>query len=577
MPKIPMAEKAGMLRHVSDTVHMQGAPPLNWKLDEGQALIDMGDKIGRGAERLGGALMAFGEHMQHQEDVLAATEDRNLFAKLNGELENKLANTPGATDEQKKEWITGYKQMYEDQRKPFLDRMSGRFRRQHDAEMNGLRIKAQNSRNYILTQGKVQRATDLTLSLLKDAGLRGDGKEYRRILDEAQQGEYPLFSAEMRAKLELNFNHLADSGRAKALVEADPAGALEQLKARDSEGNYANFKGLEESRRDALLRAAEAEQGRREREMDLQVVEEFRNGTALYTKETFDDWLSRGEITGGQYTRYMQYLRESEARESREDDQRFLKTLRDGETVTKQDLDRDLENGSMTIEQYNRRLHWIQGADAEKAREEAYRASQKEKAEKAVRQQQADRFLNETLYDENGYARTLTQNDLARAAKRAQEICGKDPDLYGDLLRKLNSALEKNIAYRDTPLYKDGEILIAGMRAQGKIWVDGEHWYNRDDKSSGTVQHVEKLLRIDLENFVQDHPQANQTELKQHLEDRLKIYQEHSLSKIADLVWRERGMRGAGQRIEKENGGKTSGTYNGRRVIKKNGKWYYAE
>ena len=92
---------------------------------------------------------------------------------------------------------------------------------------------------------------------------------------------------------------------------------------------------------------------------------------------------------------------------------------------------------------------------------------QKEKAEKAARQQAADRFLNNTLYDENGYAKTLTQNDLARAAKRAREICGKDPDLYGDLLRKLNSAAEKKNAWKETEAYKYGDNLIAQFKASG--------------------------------------------------------------------------------------------------------------
>lgn len=286
MPKIPMAEKAGAIRHISDTVHMTGAPNLNWKLDEGQALMDMGDKIGRGAEKLGNAMMAFGQHMQHQEDVLAATEDRNLFHQLNGELNNKLANTPGATDEEKLEWITGYKQKYEDERRPYLQKMSIAFRKQHDAEMNGLRIRAQDDRILLLNQGKVQRVTDQTLAQLKDAALRGDEQEYRRILDNAQQGEYPLFSAEKRAMLEADYSRLADWGEAKRLVEAGTPGIVEMLRARDKDGRYLHFDHLSTEGRERLIHYAETREAHQlSDDYQAAAAETLSTGQFPYTEE----------------------------------------------------------------------------------------------------------------------------------------------------------------------------------------------------------------------------------------------------------------------------------------------------
>lgn len=263
MPRIPMTEKAGMIRHVSDTVHMTGAPGLNWKLNEGQALIDMGDRLGRGAERLGNAMMAFGEHMRRQEDMLAATEDRNLFHKLNGELYNKLANTPGASDEEKQDWITGYRQMYEDGRKPFLEKMSGSFRKQHEAEMNGLRIHAENDRTRLLMQGAVQRMTDLTLGQMKEAALRGDEGEYRRILDGAMQGEYPLFSAETKEKLERDYQRIASGAEAKRRIASGERDMAEVLEERDGEGNYANYAAMDEGYRHKLIKYAKTEEAKR--------------------------------------------------------------------------------------------------------------------------------------------------------------------------------------------------------------------------------------------------------------------------------------------------------------------------
>lgn len=526
MPKIPMAEKAGMIRHVSDTVHMQGAPALNWKLDEGQALSDMGDKIGRGAERLGGALMAYGVQMQETEDRLNAARIESLWKDRQSALETRMAGNPEAF-EQFGEWAHEADSEFMDAVKPFREKMSKKSLELFDARMDGLRKETFNRRQKLSIQARVTADYNLFQAQWKDAALRGDLENCNKLLAD-HRGK--LISEQEYEQKKLDFDRLAAFGEAKRLVEADPAGALEQLKARDKDGNYANFKNLESSRRDALLRAAEAEQGRREREMDLQVLDAFRSGTAEYTQEYFDQQLAMGEITHGQHARYMQWMGEFEAREKRAAN---------------------------------------------------YQASQKEKAEKAVRKQQSDRFLNETLFDENGRAKSLSETDLAKAAEQARKICGKDYDLYGDLLRKLNGAFEKKNAYRDTPLYKDGENLIAGMRAEGKLWAaGGTHWWNRDDKSYATGRYVERNLMIDLENYVKDHPQANQAELSQYLTGRLEFYQKSTLTQIAAGTLQERNLRLERKKLSdpKQPLEGTMGTYRGRRVIFTNGEWKpYAE
>jgi len=492
MPKIPMSNKAGFIRHVSDTVHMQGAPGMNWGMEEGQALSNLGDQISRGANHLGNAVMAFGRHMQHQEDVLAATEDRNLFSKLNGELRNKLANNPGASDEEKQDWINGYKQLYEDERKPFLDKMSGNFRKQHDAEMNSLRIKAQNDRDFILKQGAVQRVTDLTLEKLKDAALRSDEKEYRRILNEAQEGEFPLFSAEKYAMLEQKYYRLSDFGAANAMLETVPPDQLiEQLKAKN-DGGYANFTHLPEDRREIFIRKAEAKQGQIEKDFDLQVIASYQNDAPMYdSDEAIDAAFAQGDINAKQRVRY---------------------------------------------KEWNKKYY----------RQKQHSAA---KAGNDQRQRQIDQFISDTLYDENGRARALNENTFAAAAKKAREICGEDYASFDQTLRKLNAAYEKKTAYRDTPLYKDGDLLISEMKAENKLYAIKEGWlWNGKDLSFQTEKFIERSLRMDLENFVQDHPKATQVELTQYLNNRLEFYQKNTLAKIAAGVLQERTVqRGAGK------------------------------
>ena len=528
MPKIPMAEKAGMLRHVSDTVHMTGAPALNWKLDEGQAIADAGAKIGQGAERLGNAMMDYAVQLQETEDRLNAARIESLWKEHQSALEARMAENPASFD-QFGAWAHETDDNFAEAAKPFRDKMSKRARDLFDARMGGLRKEALNNRLKLGIQARSTADYNLFQAQWKDAALRGDLETCDRLLAD-HRGK--LISEQEYQQKKLDFGRMADEGKAQYMLDTGAPLALRtMLEAREEDGRYSHFTGLTTEQREHFKRRADAAQGKIENQQDMQVLDGFRRGFLVYpTQEAVDQALKDGDISPAQQVRYSQWLREFQKEAKRAAD---------------------------------------------------YQATQAEKARKATRQQQIDKFLLDTLYDENGRARSLDDAGLADARQKLARICGEDYGAFGATLSKLNAALEKKTAYRDTPLYKDGENLIAGMRAEGKLWAaGGTHWWNRDDKSYATGRYVERNLRIDLENFVQDHPQANQAELSQYLTGRLEFYHKSTLTQIAAGTLQERNLRLERKKLSdpKQPLEGAMGTYRGRRVIFTNGEWkYYAE
>ena len=405
MPKIPLSNKTFLdTRH--DVVHAPNAPGMDFGMDTARNLGRAADLAGRVGDNIWGAVRSavgaradFLKQMEHQEDVLAATEDRNLFNRLNGELNNQLANTPGATDEEKQSWIDGYRQKYEDERKPFLDRMSGTFRKQHDAEMNGLFIRANDDRMRVLIQGRVQRVTDLTLSQLKDAALRGDEAEYRRILDNAQNGGVPLFSAEKRAELEQNYYHLADFGKAKRAVEANTPDIDAKLAERGKDGKYKNYPHLHETEREQLRRAAVTMRTRAEAQENAQFTADLYSGKLNITPEELKEKYQRGGMSPAQYNvqdkvlnGFIRKRQRDEARAAKAEkaalaeqkktgyEERRREEVRNGTERIEEDVRRDFLDGKINYPQYRKELGEIRRGERSRAADDAKAQRDRKKA-----------------------------------------------------------------------------------------------------------------------------------------------------------------------------------------------------
>ena len=94
MPRIPMSDKGGLVQHQRDSVPMSGAPGMSFKLDEGQAWKELGAQIGRAGESFGGAMMNYAKAAQDTDNKLAASQARNLFSGIQGELAGRMAEHP---------------------------------------------------------------------------------------------------------------------------------------------------------------------------------------------------------------------------------------------------------------------------------------------------------------------------------------------------------------------------------------------------------------------------------------------------------------------------------------------------
>jgi hypothetical protein len=134
------------------------------------------------------------------------------------------------------------------------------------------------------------------------------------------------------------------------------------------------------------------------------------------------------------------------------------------------------------------------------------------------------------------------------------------------------------VKVKSTTLYQDGERILDGFKAQGRFFADSYLW--KTDKEPGTVSYIEDVLKADMTEFCKNNPQATVQQLNEYLNERVTTYNKSTVAQIADMQLKEAAKRQGGRknlkRTETLRDG-TRGTYNGRKVIYKNGKWEYAE
>lgn len=259
MPRIPMSDKGGLVQHQRDSVPMSGAPGMSFKLDEGQAWKEIGAQIGRAGESFGGAMMNYAKAAQDTDNKLAASQARNLFSGIQGELGSRMAENPQDFGKFR-EWAQEADKRYADEVKQYTDKMSQGYRKEFEVEMDGLRTRALQDRVRKGIQAKVTADYELLQAQWKDAALRGDEAESRRLLDE-HRGVL-ISEQEYQQKL-LDYGRMCDSGAAKRLVESGAPGAVERLKAQ-KDGVYTEFGRMSEEYRTRLIRIAEDQTRERE-------------------------------------------------------------------------------------------------------------------------------------------------------------------------------------------------------------------------------------------------------------------------------------------------------------------------
>jgi PBP1b-binding outer membrane lipoprotein LpoB len=133
-------------------------------------------------------------------------------------------------------------------------------------------------------------------------------------------------------------------------------------------------------------------------------------------------------------------------------------------------------------------------------------------------------------------------------------------------------------------LYQDGERILDGFKAQGRFAAgkEGTIWGVNEsaDKTPAAASYVEDLIKADMTEFCRNNPQATVQQLNEYLNARITTYNKSTVAQIADMQLKEAVNRQGDRKNRKRTGtlkDGTLGTYNGRKVIYKNGKWEYAE
>ena len=497
MPRIPMSER-GFVPHVENNVRMHGAPGMDFGMadirafrDAGNALQNGLDDFGRGALARGGAMRDFVEREAETQNRLAATNARNLYRAYDEELENRMAENPTEFKDFSK-WADETDKKYLADVRQYTEQMTTPFRQQFEAEMEGIRIDSLSRRRKIGIQAKVTADYNMAKTLLKDAAERGDSDGYMRILEE---NKGILFSEEEYNMRKVEYDRLAESSAAKRLV--DMAGesanlvqmqsALDQLKERDSDGNFVNFKHLPDDYRDQLIRASEAQ----------------RNKAEL------------------------------------EDDQQFLAGLYQGQIPTEEMLVHAQKDGLITEEQFNKRMGWVKqfmsnaSTEAKRAEAEAKQAKKDEEAQDAA-------WFEASMH--MGAPKYKDQNELDTAFK-AGELNVDQYNKYSNALASYNANIERA---KEQAAEKAKKNLVNAFKWEiyrKKIPLKLEDAYAEAKKIWGDIQKTVKdpETLLDLSKFL-DKKVSDTLSQK---EDEFQTPDgQHVLKFIENTYWTEEGYRG---------------------------------
>lgn len=520
MPRIPMLEKPGMVQHSGNTVHMTGAPGMNFKMDEGQALIDFGKTVSNAGSQVFDAVNTavsarskFFQQQQYTEDRLAATEAKNLYRTINADLESRMAENPNDY-EKFKEWAQEADKRYADGAREFTGKMSADFRKQFEAEMSGIRVDNLGRRTRIGIQAKVTADYNLFQSQWKDAALRGDLQECNRMLEE-QRGN--LISENEYQQKKLDYERLAAFGVVKRAVEGNVPGIIGKLKERNSEGVYVNFSGLEESARDRFIRVAEARDAQRRSDENAALVDQLSSGENI-TLESIDKKFESDLSPEAQRQRMQQ----------RQIVQRFLNT-RAGYKAKATARQREDE-----INAFEYKLMAFDFA-----------------AEDALRQKQYADLRNEIFTKYTGDGATVKR-------------------LMRQLDDSFNAKIKPDSSYKQSYIYLKANAMLEDMKDEfySRYPGRGERWYswatNVYNNSDDLEARNYKMAKIHLDHFIRQNPSATESDVRTFLDNLKRDVNRAECDKLVQF-WAQRST----PRIQNSsiNSGEVERMVNGRIAI----------
>ena len=596
MPRIPLSEGQQLQPMRHDAVHAPMSIAGDFGMDDARALIGAGDRIRNAGEKIAGAGLAFASALVEQENRLAAAEDRNLLERYHQELNAKLASNPNVTDEEKQGWIADRARQYDDERRQFVDRMSSGFRKQHDAEIAGIRIRYQGEQTRILAAGRAQRVYDHYKELLKAAGLRGDLVEYQRLLGEAQGGETKVFSDEEAELLNRNYQHLADFGAARDAVDANTPDIDKMLVEKDDKGNYKYFANLTMQEREQLRRTAIVKRHEAETEEDNAYIAGLNDGSITDTFEDLKAAHDRKEISDAQFLRRTPWVRAVEKKRGDEANSEWVRAVESGEIETSpEQLQREFELGIISGTQRDLRIDYLKKREAasekarnarqEQLRQEREREERRQRDQ--VQQQRKDKILafcgriDFTEWSSDPAVNVGQQNDLE---KELVSEFSDDLEAQDKVRKHLQQSAREGMAGKGVFDTGEGKIVLKFIKDQYRK-ADGSYrglkWapWGRDKENS---QEFMRARYFEIMDYAKDRLLQG--------DDATKVIEgvKARVAQLNDGVIRQIFARAARRKQpESSDGGNAIGTsshpdgatgsYNGKKTISRGGKWYYAE
>lgn len=514
MPQIPIPQKPRLARTGDNSVRLSGAPDLNWNVDHG--LARMGESIGHAAQNIGSAVLRYAEESAEAENTLAAAEAERIQRDGDNKLDERIAANPGAY-EQYGEWARETDAESAEKLRPVLGRMTEKFRRGYEERMLIRRQQAVSERVRLgnLARSKAQlQAFDAEFL---EAARRGDAVTAEFMLARETGRLFGQEGADERRK---QFDQVSSGYAARAMVDTGTPDAVERLEARNEDGSYKEYPHMEQGYRDQLVRYAERKR-------------------AQYEVGQMDSFVA--DVLAGKAVSEDSVLQRTDIRQGMKND--FIKILRSVQSI---------------------------------------RAKQQTEERKQARRYARDAFEFEIM--EYRFSPDPVERDKQFAAfnrRICTEFAADDPAYAKQLKTQLNeslkAAMKPDTSYKKTAVYQYGENLINQMAAQGKFFAStpGTLWgTNKTTRKADEPirQYTEKLVRRDLDNYLRNHPNATEKEVREVIEVMTEDYNKTLVDELAErsIVHSRANMK----IIPKEG---LTGNYNGKKVIFKDGKWDYAE
>lgn len=522
MPDIPKTQ-VGLIQHTRATTPLTTQAQLKY-YDDGSA--EGWAKLGRAFNAGVSALADFQRKSEETENNLSAAEARNYFTKLNSDLTQRMAENPGAYNDFKK-WAEETDKQYAEGAKQYLDRMTPEFRKQFEVNMQHLRMTSLDQRIRTGTQAKVTADYNRFQTLFKEYAATDPEQAEQLLLQ--HQGKL-ISEQEFKTKMEIDLPRIYQSAQVRRQIDAGTPGIIEALEQTDKDGNPLKFTHLTPDHRRGLINYAKAKDSRKRLDENTVLLDQLNSGKIITTKDVEASFAGR---------------------------------------TTPEDLRQKHEQMKMV------RVF----------------ESNRERATTAANKAALDRRINADelrIYTYN-FSPNETQAEQQYTDLKRELLVAYSGDMatFDKLAKRLDAAYQSSrvpkTSYKNSSLFKEGEKILAGFKAQG-MFVAGVKGFwgvnEKEDVRPSTATYVEKNMENDLANFVQDNPNATYDDLRKALTDRLSLYNKSTVGQIAEMVMNNGksrfGRTSVTARTSQPREGST-GTFNGKKVVFKKGKWQYAE